>query len=47
MEKEIYKKVEDSIENQIKLGNRTELNIWYLTNIGIQNGNLIFYLEPP
>jgi hypothetical protein len=47
MEKEIYKKVEDSIENQIKLVNRTEFNIWYLTNIGIKSKLLICYLEPP
>lgn len=41
MEKEIFKKVEDSIQK------RTELKICYLTNIGIQSENLIFYLEPP
>jgi hypothetical protein len=47
MKKEIYKKVEDSIENQKTFRNRREFNIWYLTNFGIQSESLILYLVPP
>ncbi len=41
MGKEIFKKVEDSIQK------RTELKICYLTNIGMESENLLFYFEPP
>ena len=47
MKKEIYKKVEDSIENQITFRNRREFNIWYITIVGIQSESLILYLVPP
>ena len=47
MEKEIFKKMEDSIENLKDLKARTGFSIWCLTTIGIQNENLMCYLEPP
>ena len=47
MGKEIFKKVQDSIENLKDLKVRTEYSVWYLTNIGAQNENLMCYLEPP
>ncbi|WP_264511621.1 hypothetical protein [Flavobacterium sp. N1719] len=47
MGKEIFKKTQDSIENLKDLKVRTEYNVWYLTNIGTQNENLMCYLEPP
>ena len=47
MGKEIFKKVQGSIENLKDLKVRTEFNIWCLTNIGIHNENLMCYLEPP
>lgn len=47
MVKEILKKTQDSIENLKVLKVRTEFYIWYLTNIGTQNENLISYLKPP
>lgn len=39
MKKEIFKKVEDSIEKLKKLENRRELNLWFTRNcvIGIKN----------
>lgn len=47
MGKEIFINVEGSIENLKDLKVRTEFYIWYLTNIGTQNENLMCYLEPP
>ncbi len=47
MGKEIFKKPQGSIENLKDLKVRTEYSVWYLTNIGIHNENLMCYLEPP
>ncbi|RTY65539.1 hypothetical protein [Flavobacterium sp. LB2P53] len=45
MKKEIFKKVEDSIENLKKLENRTEFNIWYFNNFGLNIKNMDNYHE--
>lgn len=47
MGKEIFKKEQGSIEKLKELKVRTEFYIWYLTNIGTQNENIMCYLEPP
>ena len=47
MGKEIFKKVQSSIENLKDLKVGTEYSVWYLTNIGMHNENLMCYLEPP
>lgn len=47
MGKEIFKKVQGSIENLKDLKVITKYSVWYLTNIGTQNENIMCYLEPP
>lgn len=45
MKKEIFKKVADSTENLKKLKNRTEFNIWYFNNFGLNTKNVVYYYE--
>ncbi len=47
MEKVIFKKMGESMENPKKLKRLTGFYIWCLTNIGTLNENLLCYLEPP
>lgn len=45
MKKEIFKKVEDSIEKLKKLENRREFNIWFTRNFVIGIKNIEYYHE--
>lgn len=45
MKKEIFKKVEDSIEKLKKLENRREFNIWFTRNCVFGIKNIEYYHE--